>query len=836
MKNIFEVGVGFFKTNFFDALNKAGDGDTIILSEGFYYLPDTFELTNSISIIAKESDYGKVIISNPFNVFNGSKITIKNIKFIGDFLTNQFNLCNGSSLYFENCYFERGEIQQNYGDLSSATYYPLIYTNKSNVELNRCEIYESTFELSILAEEESSIKIYNSIVAGVQIVSRTYLESFNNDFLTFIRVYDNSKIDAKGSLAIYGNHNWRVLHVLNGSSVIVDTLYSHDWTFLEIGVGNSYFEVSGVDFDENCNVKVVFDEKSEIKVVEPIILEKENVEEEQLNIQPIDQIDETVSTSKTDSMSQLQEMIGLQAVKKKVEEFISMVNFNQKRAQMGLPTQNIVLHSLFLGNPGTGKTTVARLLGELLYDAGVISESKLIEVDRSNLVAEVIGGTAPKTLAKLEQARGGILFVDEAYTLYSSSGNDFGKEALNTIMKFMEDNRDDIMVIFAGYHDEMQNFLTMNPGLASRVTNVFDFEDYTAEEIFDIGKQNLLKLGYQFDEDYYKKVITSTYKKEIVKSNARFVRNFNEKICKSLASRLMSENSFDITTIKNEDITNAVGGTIEDGEKRIKELLDELNSLIGLKPVKEFVSNLVKQTAIDKRMEEQLGMSIANSTYHMIFTGNPGTGKTTVARIVGEIFYYLGILNNKHVKEVSRPDLVAGFKGQTAIKTKEVITSAMGGVLFVDEAYQLKQTENDDFGAEAIETLITELENHRSDFIAIFAGYTKEMERFLDVNEGMRSRIPISIEFPDYTPEEVGEIVKISLVKHWNIGDYPIVERVAEVYRQIPDKDKSNARWARNLVDEIVNNHRIWLYDNSSDDILTISQNVLSSTILGRVY
>ena len=838
MGNIYEVGVGFFKVSFADALNRAGDGDTIILSEGFYYLNDTFELNRNISIVARDSDIGKVVISNTFTLLKGVKVSFKNINFSGDFLTNIFFVANGSQLILENCHLESGDILQEYGDITSATYYPLLFSDNAKINLVQSEVHETVFQSAILGQNQSELNISNSSVSGVQLYSQTSLECFNTDFLTFIQVFGASKINARGKLGIYGNHTWQVLHLVEGSHATIETLFSHHWTELEIGVYESSLDIKEYDFADGCGVKV----KHRNSTLNGMIVGLTFLEQVDLNNNPIEDFNnvtptlEQASISPKNPLGELNQLIGLTSVKEQVQEFIATVELNKRRSQMGLPTQEIVLHSLFLGNPGTGKTTVARLLGDLLFHAGVIRKNKLIEVDRDRLVGTIIGKTEEITLAKLEEARGGILFVDEAYTLNNGSSNDFGKIAVNTIMKFMEDNRDDIMIIFAGYHDEMQNFLGLNPGISSRVPNVFDFEDYSDDEIFSIGKAGLLKLGYQFDEEYYRKAIIKAYRKEVVKSNARFARNFNDAISKALASRVRGENGVDLTRVMNEDIAAVVGGIDEDSDQKIQELLDELNGLVGLAPVKSYVSNLVKKVAVDKRLEEQLGTTIENPTYHMLFTGNPGTGKTTVARIVGELFYHLGILSSKQVKEVNRPDLVGQYKGHTAEKTKQVVTAAMGGVLFVDEAYQLKQSESDDFGMEAVQTLITELENHRSDFIAIFAGYTADMERFLDVNEGMRSRIPIKIEFPDYSPKEIGEIVKLGLTKQWNIGAYPIVERVAEVYRQIPTKEKANARWARNLVDEIVNNHKNWIFDNNPENLLCIHPDVLTSAIEGKFY
>ena len=166
-------------------------------------------------------------------------------------------------------------------------------------------------------------------------------------------------------------------------------------------------------------------------------------------------------------------LVGIENVKQKVQEFIDLAQLNKKREEQGQRNADFTLHSLFLGNPGTGKTTVARIIGNVLYEKGVIRGNRCVEVSRSDLVAGFVGQTAIKTREVLESALGGVLFIDEAYTLSSGGNNDFGQEAINEILKFMEDHRRDIAIIFAGYSDEMKEFLSTNSGLVSRIPNTF---------------------------------------------------------------------------------------------------------------------------------------------------------------------------------------------------------------------------------------------------------------------------------------------------------------------------------------------------------------------------
>lgn len=242
-----------------------------------------------------------------------------------------------------------------------------------------------------------------------------------------------------------------------------------------------------------------------------------------------------------DLQKELEGYVGLAAVKREVKSLIDLVKIHQLREKNGLPVTELSLHMVFSGNPGTGKTTVARLMARIYHSLGILSKGQLVEVDRSGLVAGYVGQTALKTKKAIEKALGGVLFVDEAYALNGSSGNDFGQEAIDTILKAMEDHRDDLVVIAAGYDDLMDRFIHSNPGLESRFNRFLHFEDYTPEELLTIFKLRCEKGCYELEEEaegLVRDFLQEENRDPESFGNARGVRNVFERVLVSQANRL----------------------------------------------------------------------------------------------------------------------------------------------------------------------------------------------------------------------------------------------------------------------------------------------------------
>jgi stage V sporulation protein K len=501
------------------------------------------------------------------------------------------------------------------------------------------------------------------------------------------------------------------------------------------------------------------------------------------------------------ALAELDNITGLGSVKEFVHELKDMVEIQMERKKAGQSTQKQTLHMVFTGNPGTGKTTVARIVAKAFKALGVVTRGHLVEVTREDLVAGYVGHTAPKTRAKVQQAIGGVLFIDEAYSLSRGGPNDFGLEAIDALVKLMEEARGNLIVILAGYSKEMNDFMKSNSGLKSRFSNIIEFPDYTPEELLQIAKKQLKQQDFLIDDKATKALYAVLEQRQIPgrndDGNGRLVRNIIDEAIRKQSKRLK-----DPTNLVEKDFKVLISKDFGYVEEQVFKLDATLSEIIGNTKVKEHIRTLEAQVKVQKKRRDAGIIQNTSQSLHMIFRGNPGTGKTTIARIVAQMLKDMGVLKSGQLIEVERGDLVAGYVGQTAGKTREIIKRALGGILFIDEAYSLSSGGENDFGKEAIDTLVKGMEDHRENLIVILAGYNDEMDNFLQSNPGLKSRFPVNIKFEDYSTEEMFQILRIMVGKeHYLLAPgcesviIPILTNV------VGNRDAGNGRFVRNLFE-----------------------------------
>ncbi len=474
-------------------------------------------------------------------------------------------------------------------------------------------------------------------------------------------------------------------------------------------------------------------------------------------------------------LAELDEYIGMDSVKKAIRDLATKLLFNQRKMERGQGDARLTnVHIALTGNPGTGKTTIANKLGEIFKAIGLLSSAKVVVKKPADLQSSIVNDTGVKTNKACDEAMGGVLLIDEAYGLGDDKGyaRNTQQEAVDTLMTRMSEDAGKFVIIFAGYRTRIEQFIrNSNPGMDRRITSKLHIEDYTANELYDIFMLNARKNKDTLTVDactILKKLISQIVdaKSENFGNAGEMVKLLEEAETRRAVRLMNLEDSGVTLTDEHYHIFEAEDIPYDAPKALVEEdIFKELNNLIGLNNVKETIREIADYIKVEREKAQALGKKFQGVGDHYLFVGNPGTGKTTVARIMADIFYTLDVLPTNKLVEVKREDLVIGYVGQTAPNTKEKVKSAIGGVFFIDEAYTLKSGGPNDFGQEATNTLLPMMLDYKGKMIFIAAGYPREIQEWIDSNSGLESRFTKTIHFEDYTGEEMAAIFRMKAVK-----------------------------------------------------------------------
>lgn len=552
-----------------------------------------------------------------------------------------------------------------------------------------------------------------------------------------------------------------------------------------------------------------------------------------------------------DADKKLDALIGLDNVKLQVRQMKNRMDFYDNGKSERISGN----HMVFLGPPGTGKTTIARIITKILYDFGYIKENKCVEIDGGYLKSPYQGQTTERANAIIRYSMGGVLFIDEAYLLYDEKGGP-GTEAAGVLLKAMEDHKTDFVVIMAGYEDNVNRLLSSNEGFASRIKYKVYFDNFSVDELVKIFEMQLADYS---NDDYHIEVsamdlLRHHFAKELRVpgfGNARVVRNTLDSIMDNHADHFMKheipeDKKYVITDLDvksyievrskqmQEDGRNFIASrnldssiiSLQELKGKTKEGSEDpdkdLERLTGLNVVKDEIMQM-------KRQFEFYDGKLESEGNHMVFVGPPGTGKTTVAGIMTGYLYQLGLIDQNSYLDINGDFLRGMYLGHTGKRAEAIVQYAQGMVLFIDEAYLLCNLDggSDQFGQEAVGVLLDAMEKYRKNFVVIFAGYEREMNAFLDLNSGLRSRVSLEFHFESYSPYELAQMLKNVGRKNGFKFEKDVWKPVQMYFkRMVQDPKFGNGRFVRQFFESCkkqhISNYAAGVYGEDKKYVITV--------------
>jgi len=504
----------------------------------------------------------------------------------------------------------------------------------------------------------------------------------------------------------------------------------------------------------------------------------------------------TAGENVKNGLAVIDDLVGLDNIKKEIQKMVTVIEGMKREGRLIPMNFNTVL----VGYSGTAKTLIGKILCHIFYAYGLIQKEQPVTYKSNDL----IGMSKGVFKQRIDDARGGVLFIDDAELLVKPEAK--AGDVLNTLLAEIDRKPDDLIVIVTGLPFGLRDFLQKdeNASFIGRFKNIFYIADYSPDQLTKIAEKELVKAGFIAEQPLLDKLVKRfryLVKEEKKVDTESFPKNGHmavqeaAKLIDSYYLRKASDKK-----ILPEDIV----GKIEE-RKPLEEIMKELDEFIGMKHIKDSVRDLYRQVKLRKaRLEHGVGNEKPIS-FHSVLTGNPGTGKTSVCRIIGSIFEAIGVLDYGHIVEVDRSKMVGSYVGHTGPLVNRLCDQAMGGILFIDEAYELYQSKDDDFGHEAITTLIKRMEDDRGKYFVFAAGYQEEMERFVNSNPGLKSRVDMYFHFDDYSPGELADILKIMVKKEKYAIDDAAMEKVHIYMKELcagKTRNFGNAREARKLFEK----------------------------------
>lgn len=554
---------------------------------------------------------------------------------------------------------------------------------------------------------------------------------------------------------------------------------------------NCIYKLRGSNFRNTYFLQDIFDKEIIPRMSERVM--RQNLPPEQMDLCTImpEDLPEIQHTDTEEAIRRMESLVGLDEVKKQILDHTALVKLNNLRATKGLYNKMPPMHMVFTGNPGTGKTTIAKYIGEIYHSIGVLSSGHVVVTDRTKLVGEYIGVTEKNTLNAINSASGGVLFIDEAYNLFTESDNkrDFGMRVIETLLTYLgaDDIDIDMIVILAGYTAEMKRMLEANPGMKSRFPYIFHFEDYTPEQLMQIGKKVLEEEHYKMTSEAEKKlakyVINKYDHKDEHFGNGRFItRLITAHVIPSLSRRLLTkpieEISIDeMTTIEECDIPDVI--TQEQRPKELDETiltesLERLDQLTGLQNAKQALHDYV---AISKLRHQQGTLKITPQNICWDFIGKTGTGKSSVAEILGKILQGLGILKRGQTVCVNADELMGDDSYQVL---ERAVKEAKDGLLFLDMDAPNEKSLNI---SHLRMWIINKLREYQQTTALVFA-QVQASEDMIAQNLATNGIAAYgnSIVFNDFTPKELAEILYFLLQKEYQLEVMPDAKKTIQCY------------------------------------------------------